>query len=215
VIYPVIEGSERQDLRAATVEYEKLAAGPLSGLSTALLHGRLRSREKAAIMARFAAGEISLLVATTVVEVGVDVPNATTMLIHHPERYGLAQLHQLRGRIGRGVARSVCCLIVDRWLAAETRERLEFFAAHHDGFRLAEEDLRRRGPGDLLGVRQHGLPSFRLANPLRDAQLVRECAADAAVLLRRDPRLGDPAHRSLREAVVAAERRLAPPSAGG
>jgi ATP-dependent DNA helicase RecG len=214
VIYPVIEETEGQDLKAATVEYERLASGPFRDRRVALIHGRLKPREKQAIMGDFAAGRIELLVATTVIEVGVDVPNATVMVIHHPERFGLAQLHQLRGRIGRGPVASRCFLLLDRWLPPETLERLRFFAAHGDGFALAEEDLRRRGPGDVWGVRQHGAPGFRLANPLRDADMVKTCAADAAALLESDPRLADPAHRPLRRHLEDSFRHLLPLAAG-
>jgi ATP-dependent DNA helicase RecG len=153
-------------------------------------------------MSAFAAGEIDVLVATTVVEVGIDVPNAAFMVIHHPERFGLAQLHQLRGRIGRGGQQAWCTLICDPSLPPETAERLQYFARHDDGFALAEEDLRRRGPGDVWGVRQHGLPGFRLANPLRDQDLVRACAADAEQWLAADPDLSGPESRVLRRGLL-------------
>ncbi len=198
VIYPVIEETEGQDLKSAEAEYARLSRGPFAGVRTGLLHGRLRPAEKRAAMAAFAAGETDLLVATTVVEVGVDVPNATVMLIHHPERFGLAQLHQLRGRIGRGAHASHCLLVNERWLPPETYERLTFFCAESDGFKLAEEDLRRRGPGDILGVRQHGAPVFLLANPLRDARVVSDCAEDVRRIVDADPELADPAHTVLR-----------------
>lgn len=215
VVYPVIEETEGQDLKAATAEFEKLSAGDFSGFRTALLHGKLRPAEKQRIMSEFAAGGIDLLVATTVIEVGVDVPNATTMVIHNPERFGLAQLHQLRGRVGRGGLQSYCHLVADRWLAPETRERLEFFAATTDGFELAEQDLRRRGPGDIMGVRQHGTPMFRLANPLRDAELVRLCDRDARALLAADPGLSDPGNAPLRAALDGSFGRLLPWLRGG
>jgi ATP-dependent DNA helicase RecG len=211
VVYPVIEGSEGSDLRAATAEYERLAAGPFRARRVGLLHGRLKPREKEAVMGEFVAGRLDLLVATTVIEVGVDVPNATVMVIAHPERFGLAQLHQLRGRVGRGSTAAVCWLLADTWVATQTRERIVFFAAERDGFRLAEEDLRRRGPGDLAGVRQHGEPGFRLANPLRDAAVVKECATDVAALLAADPGLDSPAGRRLRELLSDA----AAPGVGG
>lgn len=189
VIYPVIEETEGMDLKAATVEYERLRAETFPDRRVALLHGRLKGKEKDAIMASYAAGEIDVLVATTVVEVGVDVPNATAMVIHHPERFGLAQLHQLRGRIGRGAHPSTCWLLCDRFLAEESFARVRFFADHSDGFALAEEDLRLRGPGDAWGTRQHGAPGFRLANPLRDQAVVQRCRADARDLLAGDPGL--------------------------
>jgi len=216
VIYPVIEETEGQDLKAATVEYERLAQGALRNRRLALLHGRLRPREKQAIMADFAGGRLDLLVATTVVEVGLDVPNATVMIIHHPERFGLAQLHQLRGRIGRRAGQTSCCyLLLDRWLPPETLERLRYFATHNDGFALAEEDLRRRGPGDVWGVRQHGAPGFYLANPLRDAAMVKLCATDAEALLAADPQLAAPDHLELRRALQTSFHHLLPLAAAG
>lgn len=189
VIYPVIEETEGQDLKAATVEYEDLRGRIFPDHRVALIHGRLKAQEKQEIMAAFSSGQIQVLVATTVIEVGVDVPNATTMVIHNPERFGLAQLHQLRGRIGRGTAASSCWLLCDRFLAEASYERIRFFAGQSDGFVLAEEDLRQRGPGDVWGVRQHGMPGFRLANPLRDVETVRMCRDDARDLLESDPKL--------------------------
>ncbi len=192
IIYPVIEETEGQDLKAATVEFERLRDEVFSGHKVALLHGRMKGKEKDAAMAAFTDGDTQVLVATTVVEVGVDVPNATAMVIHNPERFGLAQLHQLRGRIGRGRHASKCWLICDRYLAEESFQRIQFFAGHTDGFALAEEDLRQRGPGDAWGVRQHGAPGFRLANPIQHADLVRSCRQDARELLERDPDLKSP-----------------------
>jgi ATP-dependent DNA helicase RecG len=165
-------------------------------------------------MADFAAGNLDLLVATTVVEVGVDVAKANAMAIYHPERFGLAQLHQLRGRIGRSSAQAFCYLLVDRWLAPETNERVQFFAAHNDGFRLAEEDLRLRGPGDIWGVRQHGMPGFRLANPLRDAAVVQMCSADAGRLLASDPQLQSPTGRHLHQTLQNSLGKVIPLATG-
>jgi ATP-dependent DNA helicase RecG len=165
-------------------------------------------------MVRYWQREFDVLVCSTIIESGLDIPNANTLIIERAELFGLAQLHQLRGRIGRGPAASQCVLLLDRWLPPETLERLRFFAAHGDGFALAEEDLRRRGPGDVWGVRQHGAPGFRLANPLRDADLVKTCAADAAALLASDPRLADPAHRPLRRHLEDSFRHLLPLAAG-
>ncbi len=214
VVYPVIEETEGQDLKAATVEFERLRDEVFAGAEVALLHGRLKAKEKQAVMDRFTAGEVQVLVATTVIEVGVDVPNATVMVIHNPERFGLAQLHQLRGRIGRGRHASRCWLLCDRHLAEESYRRIRFFADHTDGFALAEEDLRLRGPGDAWGVRQHGAPGFRLANPIRDAAVVRECRDDVAALLEADPRLDGPEGRPVREALGRAFGRHVPVQAG-
>ena len=174
----------------------------------------IKAGEKGAIMADFAAGRIDLLVATTVVEVGIDVPNANVMVIHHPERFGLAQLHQLRGRIGRGGARATCSLVHDRLLPGQTLERLGFFASHSDGFALAEEDLRRRGPGDLWGVRQHGAPGFRLANPLRDNAITDLCAAEAERIMRNDPGLDSEPGKVLRAALADIYGRIVPLASG-
>lgn len=208
VVYPVIAETEGQDLKAAESEAARLAAGPLAGLRMGLLHGRMKPAEKARIMKEFAAGELQVLVATTVVEVGLDVPEATVMVIHHPDRFGLAQLHQLRGRVGRGEHASRCFLAPEGWLPAETLERLRVFCRTHDGFALAEEDLRRRGPGDVLGVRQHGAPAFRLANPLRDAELVERCREEVAALLAADPELADPRHAALARALARDHGRI-------
>ena len=200
----MIEETEGQDLKAATVEFERLAAEVFPDYKVALLHGRMKGPQKNEIMAEFAAGRVQVLVATTVVEVGIDVPNATAMVIHNPERFGLAQLHQLRGRIGRGSEGGLCWLLTDRYLAEDSYRRIRFFADHTDGFALAEEDLRLRGPGDAWGVRQHGAPGFRPANPLRDAELVRTCQEDARALLAGDPDLrgtdGKMIRRGLKEA---------------
>jgi len=214
VIHPVIEETEGQDLKAATAEHARLAGEVFPDRRVGLLHGRLKGREKDAVMAEFAAGRIDVLVATTVVEVGVDVPNATRLVIHNPERFGLAQLHQLRGRVGRGEGRSACWLLVDRYLGEEAWSRLTFFAEHADGFDLAEEDLRRRGPGDAWGVRQHGAPGFRLANPLRDNDLVQVCREDAQALLAEDPQLTGADGRVVRAALEADFGRALPLLAG-
>jgi ATP-dependent DNA helicase RecG len=214
VIYPVVEESEKLDIKAATAEAAVLAAGPFREARVGLVHGRLKAREKQEVMTAFAAGELDVLVATTVVEVGVDVPGAAWMVIHGPDRFGLAQLHQLRGRIGRGGGASWCWLLASEPLSAETRHRLEFFAATTDGFRLAEEDLRVRGPGDLWGVRQHGVPGFRLANPLRDGELAAAAAGDVKVILEEDPGLRTSAWRPLRASLEAAYGAAVPQASG-
>jgi ATP-dependent DNA helicase RecG len=214
VIYPVIEETEGQDLKAATVEWERLQAEVFPGARVALLHGRLKSKDKDAVMDSFSCGEVQVLVATTVVEVGVDVPNATAMVINNPERFGLAQLHQLRGRIGRGEHQSHCWLLCDRYLGEESFQRIRFFAGHLDGFDLAEEDLRLRGPGDAWGVRQSGAPGFRLANPLTDYELVKTCRQDAQQFLAHDPQLKTPAGRLVADALRESFGRHVPLQAG-
>jgi len=159
-------------LKSAVEMHEKLRTGPLAGLRVGLLHGRLDADEKEVVMRRFQRGEIDVLVATTVVEVGVDVPNASVMVVEHSERFGLAQLHQLRGRVGRGAAKSYCILITGPRVSALGEERLDAMVRTQDGFELAELDLAQRGPGEFFGTRQAGMPGFRVANLLRDRQLL-------------------------------------------
>jgi ATP-dependent DNA helicase RecG len=171
VVYPLIEESEKIDLRSATEGWEKLSV-IFPGRRVALLHGRLKSEEKEAIMRSFSAAEIDVLVSTTVIEVGVDVANATVMLIEHAERFGLAQLHQLRGRVGRGSHRSLCVLKTSVRMSDVARERIQAMVTTTDGFRLAEIDLRLRGPGEVAGTRQSGLPEFRVANLMEDSALL-------------------------------------------
>ncbi len=171
VVYPVIEESDKVDLKSATEGFKKLSE-IFKGRRVALLHGRLKSEEKEAIMAAFAAGEIDVLVSTTVIEVGVDVANATVMLIQHAERFGLAQLHQLRGRVGRGTHRSFCILMTPSRLNDVARQRIHAMVSTTDGFRLAEVDLQLRGPGEMAGTRQSGIPEFRIANLMADGELL-------------------------------------------
>jgi ATP-dependent DNA helicase RecG len=199
VVYPVIAESEKTDLKAATTMYELLATGPFAHRRLALLHGRVPGDERDAVMRAFASGTIDLLVATTVIEVGIDVPNATVMLIEHPERFGLSQLHQLRGRVGRGAAESFCILLGD--VNPDVGSRLETFVRTDDGFEIAREDLRLRGMGDLFGERQSGVPTFRIADPLRDEELNQRARIAAASLLERDPGLERPEHAGLRRVI--------------
>jgi ATP-dependent DNA helicase RecG len=162
----------KSGLKSAVAMHEKLRTGPLAGLKVGLLHGRLDADEKEVIMRRFQRGEIDVLVATTVIEVGVDVPNATVMVVEHAERFGLAQLHQLRGRVGRGAAKSYCILITGGRVSEQAEERLNAMVRTQDGFELAELDLSMRGPGEIFGTRQAGLPEFRIANLVRDKALL-------------------------------------------
>jgi ATP-dependent DNA helicase RecG len=198
IVYPVIEESEKTDLRAATTMYETLTAegGPFANRRVALLHGRVPSDERDEIMRRFRDREIDLLIATTVIEVGIDVPNATVMLIEHPERFGLSQLHQLRGRVGRGAEESFCILLGD--VSPDVAQRLQIFTSTEDGFEIAREDMRIRGMGDLFGERQSGVPTFRIADPLRDAALNDRAREAAVTLLSRDPGLERAEHAGLR-----------------
>jgi ATP-dependent DNA helicase RecG len=163
---------ERPTLKAATDMYEQLRQGPLAGLRLGLLHGRLPSDDKEIVMRRFQRGELDVLVSTTVIEVGVDVPNATVMVIEHAERFGLAQLHQLRGRVGRGRAKSFCILMTGGRTSPEAEQRLDAMVRTQDGFELAELDLALRGPGEFFGTRQAGLPDFRIADLVRDRELL-------------------------------------------
>ena len=200
IVYPVIEESERSDLKAATTMFEELAAGPFAARRVALLHGRVPAEERDRVMRLFRDGELDVLVATTVIEVGIDVANATVMLIEHPERFGLSQLHQLRGRVGRGAEESYCILLGD--VSPDTAERLHIFVGTEDGFEIARADLRLRGMGDLFGERQHGVPMFRYADPLRDEELGMVAAGCAARLLERDPELSRPEHAGIRRALA-------------
>ena len=185
----VAENEEEPDERKAVTEYaEMLRSGPLADLRVAMVHGKMKAKEKDAVMTAFAAHETDVLVATTVIEVGVDVPNAAVMVIENAERFGLSQLHQLRGRVGRGSHKSYCILVSDNQ-NEETRRRLQVMTKTGDGFKIAEEDLRLRGPGEFFGQRQHGLPGLKIADLGCDTQLLREAQAAAEELLRRDPAL--------------------------
>jgi ATP-dependent DNA helicase RecG len=222
-VYPLIEESEKVDLKAATVHFEHLQHETFPELRLGLIHGRLPGEEKDRIMQQFKAREIDILVATTVIEVGIDVPNASVMVIENAERFGLSQLHQLRGRVGRGSDQSYCILLAKKWVVQRAgrlggaglrgggvpglqqaldeqrlaEKRLAAIAGTSDGFSIAEIDLELRGPGDFFGTRQSGVPEFRVANILTDLALLEDARTDAFALVKRDPRLRDPAHRIL------------------
>ena len=198
VVYPLVEESEKSDLKAATNMAEELASGVFRDYRVALLHGRMKGEDKDEVMRRFQDGEAQLLVSTTVIEVGIDVPNATVMLIEHAERFGLSQLHQLRGRVGRGQAASVCLLLAQYTPADEALRRLQVMADSNDGFRIAEADLALRGPGEFLGTRQSGLPDFRVANIVRDSRILEAARQEAQAWLAKDPELRSPASRRMR-----------------
>jgi ATP-dependent DNA helicase RecG len=202
VVYPLVEESELVDLKAATDMARHLAKDVFPELTVGLLHGRLSAEDKDAIMARFKAGEIPVLVATTVIEVGIDVPNASVMLIEHAERFGLSQLHQLRGRVGRGPWKSYCILLTAGRLSEDAERRVGAMVATNDGFKIAEVDLQLRGPGEFFGTRQSGLPEFRAADLLRDAATLEEARREAVAIVGADPELRDAVHRALRRALL-------------
>lgn len=183
IIYPLVEESEKSDLKAATQMAEEMQSNVFSDLRIGLLHGRMKPEEKEQIMASFKNREIEILVATTVIEVGIDVPNATVMVIEHSERFGLSQLHQLRGRVGRGIHASICILMTPGNLTEDAEKRLRVMEATTDGFRIAEADLEIRGPGDFLGTRQSGMPEFRMANILRDKSILEQARIAATEVL--------------------------------
>lgn len=203
-VCPLVEENEELDLAAAQERHADLAK--LFGSSVGLVHGRMKGAEKDAVMEAFQRGDIKILVATTVIEVGVDVPQATIMVIEHAERFGLAQLHQLRGRVGRGAAKSSCLLLYKGPLSEAAKARLMIIRQTEDGFRIAEEDLRLRGEGEILGVRQAGLPSFRLADLSAHARLLAMARDDAELVLRRDPELSSERGRALRALLYLFER---------
>jgi len=203
-VCPLVEESETSDLAAAQERFDALAQ--IFGDAVDLVHGRMKGPDKDAAMARFAAGETRILVATTVIEVGVDVPEATVMVIEHAERFGLAQLHQLRGRIGRGSGPSTCLLLYKGPLGDTAKARLAIMRETEDGFRIAEEDLRLRGGGDLLGTRQSGIPGFRVAQLAVHGNLLRTARDDAALILGRDPDLASERGQALRTLLYLFER---------
>jgi ATP-dependent DNA helicase RecG len=203
VVYPLVEESELIDLKAATDMARHLQDEIFPELRVGLLHGRLRFEEKDAIMRAFKAGELHLLVSTTVIEVGIDVPNASVMLIEHAERFGLSQLHQLRGRVGRGLFKSYCILLTKGTPSDDARRRIEAMVRTTDGFRIAEVDLEIRGPGEFFGTRQSGLPEFRVADLLRDAALLEDARAQAQAIVAVDRDLRSPEHHGLRTALLS------------
>jgi ATP-dependent DNA helicase RecG len=203
-VCPLVEATENTDLAAAEERFADLQRR--FGAMTDLVHGRMKGADKDRAMARFAVGESRLLVATTVIEVGVDIPDATVMVIEHAERFGLAQLHQLRGRIGRGAGRSSCLLLYKAPLGATAKARLAVMRDTDDGFRIAEEDLRLRGEGDVLGTRQSGVPGFRIARIEVHGKLIGAARDDAALVLERDPDLASPRGQALRHLLYLFER---------
>jgi len=204
LVYPLVEESDKMDLLDATRMADHLRKDVFPEFRVGLIHGRMRGEEKEEVMVKFRDGEIDILVATTVIEVGIDIPNASLILVEHAERFGLPQLHQLRGRIGRGKHPSKCLLLAQYRRSEEARRRLKVMEETTDGFRIAEEDLTIRGPGDFLGTRQSGLPDFRVANILRDGKILNEARQEAFSLVERDPDLSQPGHGPL--AITLRER---------
>jgi len=182
-VFPVVEESEATDLQAAVQAYERFQAGPFKGYAVALLHGRMKASEKEATMEGLRSGAVKLLVATSVVEVGIDLPEASVIVVEHSERFGLAQLHQLRGRVGRGDQNGFCILMRSEDASEESLRRLKVLEETQDGFEIAEADLAFRGPGDVTGTRQWGGPGFRIANPLRDRELLEKAREWAGLLV--------------------------------
>jgi ATP-dependent DNA helicase RecG len=187
IVYPIIEESEKLDLKAAVDGYDSLRKGPLAACKIGLLHGRLSSQEKERVLTAFRNGDIQVLVTTTVIEVGVDVPQATIMIIEHPERFGLAQLHQLRGRVGRGSQLGTCILLASGPPSDETMQRLDTLIKTDNGFLIAEADLYLRGAGEFFGTRQHGMPGFSIADPLKDREILEAARHIAFNLIESDP----------------------------
>ncbi len=201
VVYPLVEESEKIDLKNATDEFEKLKT-QFPKIRFGLLHGKMKSVEKDEVMTQFRNHEIDILVSTTVIEVGVDVPNANLMLIEHSERFGLSQLHQLRGRVGRGEHKSFCVLIMGYAISEETRTRIEFMEKTSDGFKVAEFDLEIRGPGEFMGSKQSGLPGFKMAHLVRDFEILKSARDTAFDLLAQDPKLTKREHQLIRDELL-------------
>lgn len=200
IVFPLVDESEKIDLKSATQEFERLKT-ELPQFKLGLLHGKMKSDEKDDIMLQFRNKKIDILVSTTVIEVGVDVPNANIMWIEHSERFGLSQLHQLRGRVGRGDQKSFCILMLGHAVSQESRERVSIMESTSDGFKIAEADLEIRGPGEFLGSRQSGLPGFRMANLVRDLDILKQAREVAFEVFERDPHLSRPEHKLIKEKI--------------
>jgi len=197
IIYPLVEESEKMDLKAATEMHEELKENIFPEFKVGLIHGRMKSKEREEVMKGFKEGSINILVSTTVIEVGIDVSNASIMMVEHAERFGLSQLHQLRGRIGRGEHESFCILVSDSH-SEEAVKRLKVMTSTQDGFRIAEEDLEIRGPGEFFGTRQHGLPELKLGNIITDMKIMEMARKEASEIIKSDPTLTFPEHQMIK-----------------
>lgn len=207
IVCPLVDENEALGIKSASEYYEELSENQFKDYTVGLLHGKMKPKDKESVMRRFAAGEIQLLISTTVIEVGIDVPNAALMVIENAERFGLSQLHQLRGRIGRGEYSSACILISDV-KSGDTKRRMDVIKNNTDGFKIADEDLKLRGPGDFLGSRQHGLPDMKIADIFADRETLHSAGKEAEELLRRDPMLHDAENAGLRSEITELFRRL-------
>lgn len=207
IVCPLVDENEALGIKSASEYYKELSENQFKGYTVGLLHGKMKPKDKENVMRRFAAGEIQLLISTTVIEVGIDVPNAALMVIENAERFGLSQLHQLRGRIGRGEYSSACILISDV-KSGDTKRRLDVIKNNTDGFKIADEDLKLRGPGDFLGSRQHGLPDMKIADIFADRETLHLAGKEAEELIKRDPTLHDPENAGLRAEIAALFSRL-------
>lgn len=207
IVCPLVDENEALGIKSASEYYKELSENQFKGYTVGLLHGKMKPKDKENVMRRFAAGEIQLLISTTVIEVGIDVPNAAFMVIENAERFGLSQLHQLRGRIGRGEYSSACILISDV-KSGDTKRRLDVIKNNTDGFKIADEDLKLRGPGDFLGSRQHGLPDMKIADIFADRETLHLAGKEAEELIKRDPTLHDPENAGLRAEIAALFSRL-------
>ena len=207
IVCPLVESGEDTAVVSAQEYYETLANGEFSEYRLGLLHGKMKPKDKDKIMRDFSEGLIDLLISTTVIEVGIDVPNATIMVIENAEKFGLSQLHQLRGRIGRGAFGSSCILISDS-KQDKTKERLSTIVKNQDGFKIADKDLELRGPGDFLGNRQHGLPELKIADLFADSSTLKLCGMAAANILEHDPKLKAPQHAGLKNEIKELYKKL-------
>lgn len=207
IVCPLVDENEALGIKSASEYYEELSENQFKDYTVGLLHGKMKPKDKESVMRRFAAGEIQLLISTTVIEVGIDVPNAALMVIENAERFGLSQLHQLRGRIGRGEYSSACILISDV-KSGDTKRRLDVIKNNTDGFKIADEDLKLRGSGDFLGSRQHGLPDMKIADIFANRETLHSAGKEAEELLRRDPMLHDAENAGLRSEITELFRRL-------